>query len=101
MLVSQFIDVLEEQQLTTGKIVHELIFSLFFGNRPQSVEADTRLTDLFTKAFNVQSNPNGHALGSCIILTNPDVMTEEQKAMAPRIFVQEYMDSFEIALQLL
>lgn len=101
MKVSDFINIVVEQERATGTAVFEAIQDLFFGNRPKSVDADSYLTSLFRSCFGVSAEFDKYSIGACIILTNPDVMTEEQKKMSPRQFVENCWLQFDIAIQIL
>lgn len=74
------------------------IEELFFGNRPTSVAADNYLTGLFAKLVGL---PQDLLASSCIIITNTEPTTEEDKQLTPRQFIERHMDDFEIAIQIL
>lgn len=79
-------------------IIKLKIEDLFFGNRPTSVMADAYLTSLFAKLVDL---PGKLLSSSCIIITNTEPVTEEDKKLSPREFVEKHMDDFEIAVQIL
>lgn len=79
--------------------VEVAILDLFFGNRPQSVSADAFLTKKFLELKNID-NPDIQR-SSCIIITNTEPVSEEDKKLPPREFVNKNLDEFEIAVQIL
>lgn len=95
MKVSDFKILVSEFDVT----VEVAILNLFFGNRPQSVSADSFLTKEFLKLKGIESQDIIDS--SCIIISNTDPVSEEDKKLPPREFVNKHMDDFEIAVQIL
>lgn len=84
--------------LESDSLVKSEIHNLFFGNRPVSVAADSRLTGLF---FSLLDLPSTLLTRSCIIITNTEPQTDNDKQMTPREYVEAHIDDFEIAIQLM
>lgn len=97
MKVSEFKSIVSSQENLPVSFVEVNVRMLFFGNRPQSVDADRTLTREFLKMKGLDSNRND----ACIIITNTDPVSDEDKKLSPRDFVEKHMDEFEIAVQIL
>ncbi len=94
MKVSEF-----KQRLGLTQTVENAINDLFFGNRPVSVSADLFLTAHFLDLKGIKDDVLMKC--SCIIITNTDPVSEEDKKLPPKEFVKKNMDNFEIAVQIL
>lgn len=93
-------DLIPDVQTSTENelAIESQILNLFFGNRPLSVSADAKLTFWFFRLVDI---PDSLLNCACIILTNTEPVTEEDKKLPPRDFVEKHMDEFEIAVQIL
>lgn len=96
MKVSEFKQVCNDSGICTSDIVEKRILDLFFGNRPVSVLADQELTSDFLTIKSLSDRSD-----CCIIITNTEAVSEEDKKLSPREFVIKHMDEFEIAVQIL
>lgn len=79
-------------------LVEVEIYNLFFGNRPLSVAADSHLTGWFLSLLNLSTTLLSR---SCIIITNTEPQTDDDKQKTPREYVSAHIDEFEIAIQLM